>query len=79
MPDYVIVEDGFLDIDEQMKEQLELEFPSRFLCNDDCRGLCQKCGKNLNDGNCGCSTKEIDPRLMPLQKILDQMKKENKN
>ena len=79
LDDYVIIEDGFLDIDEQMKEQLELEFPSRFLCSDDCRGLCQKCGKNLNDGECGCSTKEVDPRLLPLQKILDQMKKENKN
>ena len=79
LDDYVIIEDGFLDIDEQMKEQLELEFPSRFLCSDDCLGLCSKCGKNLNDGACGCSTKEVDPRLLPLQKILDQMKKENKN
>ena len=79
LDDYVIIEDGFLDIDEQMKEQLELEFPSRFLCNEDCMGLCHKCGKNLNDGECGCNTKEIDPRLLPLQKILDQMKKENKN
>ena len=79
LDDYVIIEDGFLDIDEQMKEQLELEFPSRFLCREDCLGLCQKCGKNLNEGSCGCQTKEIDPRLLPLQKILDQMKNENKN
>ena len=79
LDDYVIIEDGFLDIDEQMKEQLELEFPSRFLCSEDCRGLCQKCGKNLNDGECGCTAKDIDPRLLPLQKLLEQMKKENKN
>ena len=79
LDDYVIIEDGFLDIDEQMKEQLELEFPSRFLCSNDCLGLCHKCGKNLNEGPCGCTTKEIDPRLLPLQKILEQMKKENKN
>ena len=77
--DYVVIEDGFLDIDEQLKEQLELEFPSRFLCSDDCRGLCQRCGKRLNEGDCACNKKEIDPRLAPLQKILDQMKKENKN
>ena len=76
---FAIIENGFLDIDEQMKEQLELEFPSRFLCNDDCLGLCQKCGKNLNEGECGCEAKDIDPRLLPLQKILEQMKKENKN
>ena len=77
--DYAIIEDGFLDMDEQLKEQLELEFPSRFLCSDDCRGLCQRCGKRLNEGDCACNKKEIDPRLAPLQKILDQMKKENKN
>ena len=77
--DYVIIEDGFLDMDEQLKEQLELEFPSRFLCSEDCLGLCQKCGKNLNGGKCDCPDHEIDPRLAPLQKILDQMKKENKN
>ena len=79
LDDYVIIDDGFLDMDEQLKEQLELEFPSRFLCHEDCQGLCQKCGKNLNDGECGCEKKEIDPRLAPLQKILEQMKKENKN
>lgn len=79
LDEYVIIDDGFLDMDEQLKEELQLEFPSRFVCKDDCKGLCQKCGKNLNEGECGCPTKEIDPRLAPLQKILDQMKKENNN
>ncbi len=75
--DYAIIDDGFLDIDEQLYEQLEMEFPSRFLCNEACRGLCQRCGKNLNFEKCDCTTKEIDPRLMPLKKILDAMKEEN--
>ena len=79
LDDYAIIEDGFLEMDEPLYEQLEMEFPARFLCRDDCKGLCQRCGKNLNDGDCGCSQKEIDPRLLPLQKILDQMKKEEKN
>ena len=79
LDEYVIIEDGFLDMDEQLKEQLEMEFPSRFLCKDDCAGLCQRCGKNLNDGKCSCPDHEIDPRLAPLQKILEQMKKDNKN
>ena len=76
--DYAIIEDGFLDIDEQLYEQLEMEFPARFLCDEECLGLCQRCGKNLNDGACDCSGREVDPRLLPLQKILDAMKKENK-
>ena len=75
LDDYAIIEDGFLDMDETILEQIEMEFPIRFLCKEDCRGLCQKCGKNLNEGECGCSLKEIDPRFAPLQKLLDEMKK----
>jgi uncharacterized protein len=75
LDDYAIIEDGFLDMDEQLRAQLEMEFPVRFLCRDDCKGLCQRCGKNLNEGNCGCVEKEIDPRMAPLQKLLEQMKK----
>ena len=75
LDDYAIIEDGFLDIDEQLLAQLEMEFPIRFLCKEDCRGLCQRCGKNLNDGKCDCPEKEIDPRMAPLQKLLEQMKK----
>ena len=76
--DYAIIEDGFLDIDQQIFDQLEMEFPSRFLCSDDCRGLCQRCGRNLNEGSCDCGKDEIDPRLAPLKKILEEMKKNEK-
>ena len=75
LDDYAIIEDGFLDMDEQLRAQLEMEFPVRFLCRDDCKGLCQRCGKNLNEGKCDCVEKEIDPRMAPLQKLLEQMKK----
>ena len=78
LDDYAIIEDGFLDMDEQLTEELEVEFPMRHLCREDCLGLCQRCGKNLNEGDCGCMENEIDPRLEPLRKILEQMKKENK-
>ena len=74
LDDYAIIDDGFLDMDSQITEQLEVEFPIRFLCREDCKGLCSKCGKNLNEGDCGCDKKEIDPRMAPLQKLLDQMK-----
>ncbi len=79
LDDYVIIEDGFLDIDELLCDQLELEFPSRFFCKEDCLGLCQRCGKNLNEGKCDCPEKEIDPRLAPLQAILERMKQENQD
>ena len=75
--DYFEVIDNTEDIDEQLKEELEMAFPIRFLCKDDCRGLCQRCGKNLNEGECGCNTKEIDPRLAPLKDLLLKMQNEN--
>jgi len=78
LDDYAIIEDGFLDIDEQLREQLEMEFPARFLCKEDCKGLCPKCGRVLNEGDCGCDLKEIDPRMEPLRKLLEKMKEENK-
>ena len=74
--DYAIVYDGFLDMDEELLELLELEFPSKILCSDSCRGLCAKCGKNLNDGDCGCTHKEIDPRMEPLRKLLLELEAE---
>ena len=75
LDDYVIIDDGFLDMDEQLSAQLEMEFPARFLCSEDCKGLCQRCGKYLNKGECDCSETEIDPRLAPLKKLLEEMKK----
>ena len=74
--DYAIIEDGFLDMDEPLREQIEMEFPVRFLCSEDCKGLCPKCGHNLNDGDCGCSKKEIDPRLASLGPLLAKLKEE---
>lgn len=73
----VVVEDGFLDIDELLLEVLELSIPFRFLCREDCLGLCSKCGKNLNEGKCSCETKEFDPRLEPLRRLLAEMKAED--
>ena len=77
LDEFAIIEDGFLDIDEQLLEQLEMEFPMRFLCKEDCLGLCSKCGKNLNEGQCDCDHTEFDPRLEPLRKLLEKMKEEN--
>ena len=61
-----------LDVDELVFTEVYLSLPSKFLCRKDCKGLCTKCGKNLNDGECGCSHKEIDPRLAKLADLLNQ-------
>ena len=70
--EYVIVENGRLDIDEQLAEALLLDFPRKILCDDDCPGLCPKCGKSLKYGKCNCPEKEIDPRLAILATLLEK-------
>ncbi len=72
--DIIYVNESGIDIDTELMEEIALELPVYHLCNDDCKGLCQKCGKNLNLGPCECEDKkEIDPRLKILQKLLDNM------
>lgn len=68
--DYVLLVDGKLDIDELCRSSILLNLPSRFLCSEDCKGLCSKCGANLNTTSCGCVHKEIDPRLLKLKELL---------
>ena len=68
--DYVIIEDKKLDVLLPVEEQIMLEMPSKTLCKEDCRGLCCKCGKNLNEGDCSCEKHEVDPRLAILKTLL---------
>lgn len=67
--DYIVVEDMILRLDELVTEDIFLSLPSRFLCSKDCKGLCPYCGKDLNEGECGCK-KPVDPRLAALQQLL---------
>ena len=64
--EYVFVEGHELSVDDALREELLLSFPMRLLCSEDCEGLCPKCGKPRREGDCGCPTKEIDPRLAVL-------------
>ena len=74
--DYVVTENGHLDADELLAELFELNFPSKILCREDCRGLCPRCGADLNVHNCGCSQSEPDPRLASLGALLEKLKAE---
>ena len=74
--DYVILEEGMLDFDETLIEQILLEFPSKLLCREDCKGLCPECGRDLNEGDCDCPKHEIDPRLAELARHRDEFAQE---
>ncbi|MDP2158065.1 MAG: DUF177 domain-containing protein [Nitrospirota bacterium] len=63
-----------LDLQELIREQILLSVQMKPLCNENCKGLCPKCGIDLNSGTCACVQKEIDPRLEVLKKLLDKEK-----
>lgn len=70
--EYIVLDDGKLVPDDAVREELLIDFPRKLLCSEDCEGLCPKCGKPKKEGDCGCVTKEIDPRLEVLKKLLDK-------
>ena len=70
--DYYRLENaGIVDLREYLKEFLALEVPLRYLCDEDCLGLCEKCGGDLNLGDCGCAKKEINPAFKVLENFFD--------
>lgn len=63
-----------IDLQPAVREQILLSVPASPLCREDCKGLCPTCGKDLNEGECGCDRTVIDPRWAALKGI--QLKKE---
>ncbi|MEW6067284.1 MAG: DUF177 domain-containing protein [Nitrospirota bacterium] len=53
-----------------IKEQIMLNLSMKPLCADSCKGICIRCGKDLNTGECNCKAEQIDPRLEALKKLL---------
>ena len=59
------------DLDDIVRTVFVLNLDSKLLCKEDCKGLCHRCGKNLNDGPCNCQ-KELDPRFAALKQLLEK-------
>ena len=70
-PENFVLDGDEIDLDEVLSTCFILDMDMKFLCKEDCKGLCPKCGKNLNLGPCGCG-KEIDPRFAVLEQLLDK-------
>lgn len=66
----IVLENGCLDLEEILVDEILIEIPSLSLCDEDCKGLCQDCGCNLNEDICTCSKKTVDPRWQKLQDLL---------
>ena len=66
----ILLENGTADLDEVASTAFILAMDTINLCSEDCKGLCSRCGADLNDGPCGCKP-DVDPRLAALAQLLD--------
>ena len=66
----VLLEDGMVDTGDLARTAFILDMDTKTLCSEDCKGLCPRCGADLNLGPCSCK-KEADPRLAVLAKLLE--------
>jgi uncharacterized protein len=62
--------EDFVDLTANIREDIILELPQRALCRQGCKGLCARCGKNLNEGDCQCEPSRVEMRWH----VLDQLK-----
>lgn len=69
---YPIDEGNSIDLSPIVREEAILAMPMHAICREDCQGLCQACGQNLNEKDCGCTDDEIDPRFSVLRDLLEE-------
>lgn len=67
-------QNGGLVLEDVLREQVLLSLPARTLCREDCKGLCPRCGRDLNSETCDCDTTPVDPRWSALSDLASRMK-----
>ncbi len=63
-----------LDVDQLVRDELLPNLPMKVLCKEDCKGICNRCGANLNVQTCDCDRSSLDPRMSVIQDIFKQFK-----
>ena len=63
-----------LDVDRLVYLEVLICWPLKVLCKEDCKGICSRCGKNLNEGPCGCKEEPKDPRMAAISDIFSKFK-----
>ena len=70
----ILIEGDTLDVDDLVFQSIVLNLPMRFLCREDCKGVCPICGVNNNTQSCHCCDVNVDPRLEALRKLIIEEK-----
>ncbi len=65
-----------LDLTEGVRQYRVMAEPMQLLCSTDCLGLCPRCGYNLNQGPCGCPSKDVDDRWSALTELAEKLNRE---
>ncbi len=68
--DVIVISGEEIDVHDIILNNFLMNVEGKYLCSEDCRGLCSKCGKDLNTGDCGCDEGDIDPRWAKLAEIM---------
>ncbi len=68
--------DQRLDVSALISEQVVLEVPMKPVCQEECKGLCDQCGADLNKGSCDCQPGSLDPRLAALAELKKRISNE---
>lgn len=63
-----------LDPEILLYNEILVNWPIRVLCKDDCKGICSRCGANLNTSSCDCDQEPKDPRMAAIQDIFSKFK-----
>jgi uncharacterized protein len=67
--------DGYhLDVDKMLYNEILIGWPTKVLCSEDCKGICNVCGQNLNVGTCNCEDTGIDPRMSVVRDLFKNFK-----
>lgn len=70
--DLSIYDGEVLDIDELVAEEILLAIPDQVLCNENCKGICVRCGADKNTTDCNCEAQQVDPRWAGLEKLVNR-------
>lgn len=67
--------DGYtLDVDKLVRGEILIGWPTKILCSEDCKGICNVCGQNLNQGTCDCEDTGLDPRMSVIRDVFKNFK-----
>lgn len=68
------IEGYHLDVDKLLFHEILIGWPTKVLCREDCKGICNVCGQNLNEGTCNCEDTGLDPRMSVVRDLFKNFK-----